>query len=70
MWGTSFFAVGDLEENPRQLLNLVISAQSCQLRSDGYIALHAAGISRAGRGVVIAGNSGSGESTAALRLVD
>ena len=52
------------------MLNLVISAQSCQLRSDGYIALHAAGISRAGRGVVIAGNAGSGESTAALRLVD
>ena len=69
-WGTSYFAVGDLEENPRQLLNLVSSALSYQLRADGYIAIHAAGISRAGRGVAIAGNSGSGKSTAALRLVD
>lgn len=69
-WGTSFFAVGDLEENPRQLLNLVSSALSFQLRSEGHIAIHAAGVSRAGRGVAIAGNSGSGKSTAALRVVE
>ncbi len=66
----SFYAVGDMAKNPRQLINLVPAAFAHQLRLRGYVAIHASGISIDGSGIAFAGHSGSGKSTVALRLVE
>lgn len=65
-----FYAVGDLLKSPRQLLNLVSSAYAHGLKAQGYVAIHAAGISNNGLGIAFAANSGSGKSSVALRLVE
>jgi HprK-related kinase B len=66
----TFFAVGDLEKHPQQLLNLVATAFGCWLRREGYVALHASAVSADGLAIVFAGNSGSGKSSAALAMMN
>ncbi len=65
-----FHAIGDLIRFPRQLLNLVSAAYAYSLRQEGYLALHAAGVSSNGTGIAFAANSGSGKSSVALRLLE
>lgn len=66
----TFYAVGDLERHPQQLLNLVATAFGCWLRREGYVALHASAVSAGGLAIVFAGNSGSGKSSAALTMMN
>lgn len=70
VWNGDFYAVGDIVKYPQQLLNLVATAYSYNLRNEGYMALHASSVSREGRGIALAGNSGSGKSTVSLALME
>ena len=64
------FAVGDLRANLNQAINLVNACYAKRVLGRGYVLLHAAGVSRDGRAVVLAGPPGAGKSSAALHLVD
>lgn len=64
------FAVGDLRANLNQAVNLVNACYAKTVVDDGYVLLHAAGVSLDGRTVVLAGVPGAGKSTAALHLVE
>lgn len=62
--------VGDLRTNLNQAINLINACYAQIIVARGYRLLHAAGVSRVGRGVVLAGVPGAGKSTAALHLVE
>jgi HprK-related kinase B len=64
------FAVGDLRANLNQAINLVNACYAKLVVDRGHALLHAAGVSRDGRAVVLAGPPGAGKSSAALHLVD
>jgi HprK-related kinase B len=64
------FAIGDLRANLNQAINLVNVCYAKLVLGRGYVLLHAAGVSRDGRAVVMAGPPGAGKSSAALHLVD
>ncbi|PYO01211.1 MAG: HprK-related kinase B [Candidatus Rokuibacteriota bacterium] len=63
-------AVGDLRASLNQAVNLINACYAKVWTTRGYALLHAAGVSRAGRTVVLAGVPGAGKSTAALHLVE
>ncbi len=64
------FAAGDLRANLNQAINLVNACYAKIVLGRGYVLLHAAGVSRDGQAVVLAGVPGAGKSSAALHLVD
>jgi HprK-related kinase B len=70
LWPGHAFAIGDLRANLNQAINLINACYAKAVLSRGHVLLHAAGVSRAGRGVVLAGPPGAGKSSAALHLVD
>jgi HprK-related kinase B len=63
-------AVGDLRSNLNQAINLVNACYAKAVLQRGHVLLHAAGVSREGQAVVLAGQPGAGKSSAALHLVD
>lgn len=70
LWPGRAFAVGDLRANLNQAINLVNACYAKIVLGRGHVLLHAAGVSRDGRAVVLAGLPGAGKSSAALHLVD
>jgi HprK-related kinase B len=70
LWPGHAFAVGDLRANLNQAINLVNACYAKSVLGRGHVLLHAAGVSREGRAVVLAGQPGAGKSSAALHLVD
>ena len=70
LWPGHAFAVGDLRANLNQAINLVNACYAKVVLGRGHVLLHAAGVSRDGRAVVLAGLPGAGKSSAALHLVD
>lgn len=70
LWPGHVFAVGDLRANLNQAINLVNACYAKVVLGHGHVLLHAAGVSRDGRAVVLAGPPGAGKSSAALHLVD
>jgi HprK-related kinase B len=70
LWPGHAFAVGDLRANLNQVINLVNACYAKVVLGRGHVLLHAAGVSRDGRAVVLAGLPGAGKSSAALHLVD
>jgi HprK-related kinase B len=70
LWPDHAFAVGDLRENLNQAVNLVNACYAKVVLDRGHVLLHAAGVSRDERAVVLAGPPGAGKSSAALHLVD
>ena len=70
LWPGHAFAVGDLRANLNQAINLVNACYAKSVLGRGHVLLHAAGVSRDGRAVVLAGRPGAGKSSAALHLVD
>jgi HprK-related kinase B len=70
LWRGDAVAVGDLRTNLNQAINLVNACYAKAVLGQGHVLLHAAGVSRDGRAVVLAGQPGAGKSSAALHLVD
>jgi HprK-related kinase B len=70
LWPGHAFAVGDLRGNLNQAINLVNACYAKHVLARGHVLLHAAGVSRDGQAVVLAGPPGAGKSSAALHLVD
>jgi HprK-related kinase B len=70
LWPGHAFAVGDLAANLNQAINLVNACYAKAVLDRGHVLLHAAGVSRGGRAVVLAGPPGAGKSSAALHLVE
>jgi HprK-related kinase B len=70
LWPARVFAIGDLRANLNQAINLINAAHAKVVLGRGHVLLHAAGVSRDGRAVVLAGPPGAGKSSAALHLVD
>jgi HprK-related kinase B len=70
LWPGHAFAAGDLRANLNQAINLVNACYAKTVLDRGHVLLHAAGVSRHGRAVVLAGPPGAGKSSAALHLVD
>jgi HprK-related kinase B len=64
------WAVGNLRANLNQAINLVNACYAAVVLGRGHVLLHAAGVSRDGRAVVLAGQPGAGKSSAALHLVE
>jgi HprK-related kinase B len=70
LWPGHAVAVGDLRANLNQAINLVNACYAKIVLGRGHVLLHAAGVSRDGQAVVLAGPPGAGKSSAALHLVD
>jgi HprK-related kinase B len=70
LWPDQAVAVGDLRTHLNQAINLVNACFAKVVLRRGHVLLHAAGVSRDGRAVVLAGLPGAGKSSAALHLVD
>ncbi len=60
---------GPCLKNKNQVVNFIISQYITWLLRDGSVLCHAAGVVRDGRGFAVAGLSGGGKSTLALRLL-
>lgn len=61
---------GDLHRNFSQLLNLVGTAYGLSLMDLGGAMLHASAVVRSGRALAVIGQSGSGKSSVAVRLLE
>lgn len=70
LWPGQVFAIGDLCANLNQAVNLINACYAKAMLGRGYLLLHAAGVSRGGRAVALAGPAGAGKSTASLHLVE
>jgi HprK-related kinase B len=70
LWPGRAVAVGDLRANLKEAINLIDACYAKTMLGRGYQLLHAAGVSRGGRGAALAGVPGAGKSTAALHLVE
>jgi HprK-related kinase B len=70
LWPGRAVAIGDLRANLKQATNIINACHARIFRERGYRLLHASGVSRGGRGVLLSGVSGAGKSTSALHLVE
>jgi len=70
LWPGRAVAVGDLRANLKEAINLIDASYAKTMLGRGYKLLHAAGVSRGGRGVALAGVPGAGKSTAGLHLLE
>lgn len=68
--GDRYVCVGPLEDNPNQVVNFINNVYLDELLADSGQLFHAAGVSTAGKGLGLAGRSGKGKSTLALKLLD
>jgi len=64
------FALGDLNANLNQAINLVNVCYAKTVLRRGHVLLHASAVTWGGRAAVLAGLPGAGKSTAALHLVE
>lgn len=62
-------ACGDCLANPNQVVNFIDFQYMAWLMNQGLALCHAAGVTRAGRGLGLAGLAGGGKSTLALHLI-
>lgn len=62
-------AIGPCLENINQVVNFINNRFAEQIIRQGALMAHAAAVKHQGKGIVIAGNSGMGKSTIALRLM-
>ncbi|MCA9686017.1 MAG: HprK-related kinase B, partial [Myxococcales bacterium] len=67
---TTHLAIGPCLDNDNQVVNFINSRYIQWLLHRGGLLCHAAGVSRNGRGIGLAGFSGMGKSTLALRLMN
>lgn len=67
--GDRYLCVGPLEENPNQVVNFINNIYLDELLRESGQLFHAAGVCRGAVGVGMAGQSGKGKSTLAMRLL-
>jgi HprK-related kinase B len=70
LWPRSAVACGDLRTHLSQAIDLINACYAKIHLERGYRLLHAAAVSRGGRGAVLTGGRDAGKTTAALHLVE